>query len=137
MKESELYKSCIKAISILSNVRIFRNNVGTGWVGKEIHLKPGQKIVARGGEVLLINARPLHAGLVKGSGDGVGWRTIEITPDMVGRKIAQFCSLEAKTKNGRLSQEQKTWLRNVEMAGGLAIVGRDPEEVVDSLKGEV
>lgn len=84
------------------NTRLFRNNVGA-YKGKD-----GQWI---------------QFGLMKGSGDLIGWETIEITPDMVGTKIARFLSVEVKAeKGGRISEAQKTWSDRVNGAGGRAII---------------
>lgn len=102
------------------DVRLFNNNVGMGWAGKFVY--------NRNGEVLLRNARPLHAGLCEGSGDLIGPVTIEITPEMVGRKVAVFASLEVKTKVGRTSQEQENFLAMVQSVGGIAAVVRSPDD---------
>ena len=115
----------------------FRNNTGVGWVGTgaparitkptSVTLKPGD-VVLRG------PVRPLHAGLVKGSSDLVGWVTRTITPDMVGMKIAQFVAVECKDKNGRLSPEQRIFLDNVAEAGGIAGEARSPEDAREILR---
>lgn len=63
-------------------------------------------------------------GLARGSADLIGWRTVTITPDMVGRRLAVFCSIEVKTSTGRLRPEQQAWLGAVAGAGGVAGVAR-------------
>jgi hypothetical protein len=63
-------------------------------------------------------------GLFPGSGDLIGWRTITITPDMVGKPIAQFLSIEVKTPTGRVRPDQRNWLDQINAAGGLAIIAR-------------
>lgn len=136
MKESTIWKECLLAIGKITGIRVFRNNVGTAWVGRSIRLKKGQSFVAAGNELVILDPRPLQAGLHKGSGDGIGWREIEITQDMVGKKIAQFISLETKTKAGRVSPEQQNWARVVHESGGLAIIARSPDDVVNALKQE-
>jgi len=88
--------------------RVFRNNVGA-YNGKD-----GQWI---------------EFGLRKGSGDLIGWRTVEITPEMVGTKIAQFLSVEVKSKTGKVREEQLNWQKQVNNAGGIAIIARSVEEV--------
>lgn len=92
--------------------RVFRNNTGLGWVGKAQRFPDGS--------VLINNARPLHAGLCEGSSDLIGWHTIEITPAMVGRRVALFVALEAKTGAGRLTKEQRAFIAAVDRAGGVA-----------------
>jgi hypothetical protein len=79
--------------------------------------------------------RPVQFGLAKGSADLVGWKTVTITPDMVGREVAVFASIEVKTQTGRPTQYQQAWLTAVEKAGGIAGVARsveDAEELLDA-----
>lgn len=133
MLESTLWKRVLLAVHRVKGTRLFRNNVGQGWTGSVRRLKPGQKITAQGGEILIRNPRPLHAGLLKGSGDGIGWRTITITPDMVGQRVAVFLSVETKTPKGKLRDEQQVWHRNVRAAGGISIIARSPEQAHDDL----
>ncbi len=91
------------------NSRVFRNNVGTGYT--------------RSGNII-------NFGLMKGSGDLIGWETIEITPDMVGQKIARFLSVEVKAeKGGRASKYQKQWSENVNNAGGRAVIANGVDEL--------
>jgi hypothetical protein len=63
-------------------------------------------------------------GLAKGSADLIGWRTVVVTPEMVGQRIAVFTSLEIKTATGRLSPAQTHWIHAVRSAGGIAGVAR-------------
>lgn len=87
--------------------RLFRNNTGT--------LKDA-------------NGRPVQFGLCKGSADLIGWRTITITPDMVGQQVAVFASIEVKTPTGRVQPEQQQWLDAVQAAGGVAGIARSVED---------
>lgn len=89
------------------NTRLFRNNTGT--------LKDA-------------NGRPVQFGLCKGSADLIGWRTVTITPEMVGQQVAVFTSIEVKTATGRLRPEQQQWLDAVQAAGGVAGVARSVED---------
>lgn len=105
----------------------FRNNVGLGWVGRMIReIKvPGQERP----DVLLRSPHKVKYGLMDGSADLIGWRTITITPDMVGKKVAVFLSPEIKSEDGQLEPAQRTWLNNVRAAGGIAFVARKPEDI--------
>jgi hypothetical protein len=89
------------------DTKVFRNNTGT--------LKDA-------------NGRPVQFGLCKGSADLIGWRTVTVTPDMVGQRIAVFLSIEVKTPTGRLRPEQQQWLDAVQAAGGIAGVARSVED---------
>lgn len=123
--ESAVLKAVMLRVGSLPNVRVFRNNTGQGWVGQ---------MTRQGALTILKNARPLNAGLVKGSSDLIGWTTLEITPDMVGRKVAVFTAIECKTDSGRTDAEQLKFLQNVQAAGGIAIVARDAETAVGIIK---
>jgi hypothetical protein len=105
--------------------RIFKNPTGRAWVG--IVGEDG-KLTFRNREtyfVELYDARSVSYGLCVGSSDRVGWRTLEISPDMVGRRIAQLVAIECKTSTyGKCSEEQKNFLSQVARAGGLALIAR-------------
>lgn len=63
-------------------------------------------------------------GLCQGSSDLIGYRSVEITADMVGTTIAQFVAVEVKGPEGRPTPEQQAFLRQVASAGGLAGIAR-------------
>jgi hypothetical protein len=87
--------------------RLFRNNTGTL---RDQH------------------GRPVQFGLCKGSADLIGYRTVTITPEMVGQQVAVFASIEVKTPTGRIRPEQRAWLETVQAAGGIAGVARSVED---------
>jgi hypothetical protein len=89
------------------DIKVFRNNTGTL---RDQH------------------GRPVQFGLCKGSADLIGWRTVTVTPEMVGQRIAVFTSIEVKTPTGRLRPEQQQWLDAVQAAGGIAGVARSVED---------
>lgn len=103
-EETTIQQRIRLAVGLLPDVRIFRNQVGS---------LPDPR-----------TGRLVTFGLAKGSADLIGWRTIEITPDMVGQRVAVFCSLEVKTATGRLTDQQRNWLEAVRRAGGIAGVVR-------------
>jgi hypothetical protein len=74
------------------------------------------------------HGRPVSFGLAKGSADLIGWRTVTITPEMVGQQVAVFTSIEVKTSTGRVKPEQQQWLDAVQAAGGIAGVARSVED---------
>jgi hypothetical protein len=74
------------------------------------------------------HGRPVTFGLAKGSSDLIGYRTVTVTPEMVGQQVAVFCSIEVKTASGRLRPEQRQWLDVIQAAGGIAGVARSVED---------
>lgn len=75
---------------------------------------------------------PFHYGL-KGSSDIIGMTTVEITPDMVGKKLGVFTGFEIKTGNAVQSQEQKNFETMVRDRGGFYYVVRSADDVIDYL----
>ena len=71
---------------------------------------------------------PVRYGLQPGSSDLIGWRTVTITPEMVGQQVAVFTSIEVKAPTGRVKPEQQQWLDAVQAAGGIAGVARSVED---------
>lgn len=97
------------------DIRLWRNNTGTL---RDQH------------------GRPVTFGLCKGSADLIGYRTVTVTPDMVGQQVAVFCSIEVKSATGRLRPEQRQWLEVVQAAGGIAGVARSVSEAQQLLAAQ-
>lgn len=98
--------------------RLFRNNVAQAWVGVLFRSPMPVSIRLMPGDIVLRSARPIDAGLCKGSSDLIGWESITITPEMVGQKIARFTAIEVKDGKGRATAEQNNFIDNVKKAGG-------------------
>ena len=101
------------ALGTHTEARIFRNQVGS---------LPDPR-----------TGRLVTFGLARGSADLIGWRTITITPEMVGQRVAIFTSIEVKTITGHLTPAQQAWMGTVRTAGGIAGVARsvrDAEEIL-------
>ena len=81
------------------------------------------------GAYALANGRYLRSGLAPGSADLIGWTPVTVTPDMVGRTLAVFTSIEAKAPGGRVQENQLAWLDAVLAAGGIAGIARSAEDV--------
>ena len=69
----------------------------------------------------------MRYGLCKGSSDLIGWRSLTITPDMVGQTVAVFAAIEVKDR-GAPTPEQLHFIAQVQAAGGLAGVARTVAE---------
>jgi hypothetical protein len=112
------------------DTRLFRQNVGQGWQGQ----RDQQAERMLGGNVIVLrNPRPLIAGLCTGSSDLIGWRSIEVTADMVGRRLAVFAAVEVKSATGRPTEQQRAFLAAVQDAGGVACVARSVEDAQRAL----
>ena len=72
--------------------------------------------------------RFVRFGLCKGSSDLIGLRSVVVTPEMVGQRIAQFVALEIKAAHGVVSPEQRAFLQLVQALGGVAAVCRSIEQ---------
>jgi hypothetical protein len=111
-------------------VRLWRNNVGTGWAGQATKVTPGNlNAIAhtlRPGDVVIRNGRPLHAGLCVGSSDLIGYRQVD--------GVAQFVALEVKTPTGRTTQQQEQFLNHINAAGGCASVVRSIDDAHSVLR---
>lgn len=70
-----------------------------------------------------------------GGGDLLGWRTVTVTPEMVGQQVAVFTSIEVKTRTGRVRPEQERWMRAVRAAGGIAGIARSVEDAEALVRG--
>lgn len=121
MLETELLKRIqVRASSL--GWRLLRNNVGLAWTGTVYRTGAPDTILLR-------CARRIRSGLCVGSSDLIGWREVTITPAMVGTKVAVFSALEVKTKTGKLSPQQFSFIDAVRKAGGYARVVRAETEL--------
>lgn len=106
MSETDLMRAIQIECCRDPNVRLFRNNVGGAWV----------------------NGRFMLFGLGEGTSDLIGWRSITITPEMVGKRIAVFTGLEVKSKKGRATDEQLSFIQVVKDLGGISDLVRSVEQ---------
>ena len=109
MASEQSIQQHIRIACSTGQTRLFRNNTGTL---RDQH------------------GRPVQFGLCKGSADLIGYRTITITPEMVGQQVAVFTSIEVKTPTGRIRPEQQQWLETIQSAGGIAGVARSVEDAL-------
>jgi len=108
--------------------RLWRNNVALAWTGQAQQIKQRAQVVVSPGDVVIRNARPLHAGLCRGSADLIGLRSITIGPEHVGQRLAVFAAVEVKSATGRPTPEQLAFIDVVQQMGGLAGVARSVSE---------
>lgn len=108
--ETTLQQEIRLALGTIPSARIFRNQVGS---------LPDPR-----------TGRIVTFGLARGSADLIGWRTVVVTPEMVGQRIAVFTSIEVKVPKGRVRPEQQAWLAAVQGAGGLAGIARSVDDAL-------
>lgn len=73
--------------------------------------------------------------LIDGSPDWIGYRSVLITPSMVGKRFAQFVGIESKSQDGVVSAEQEAFLSGLKDAGGCCGVARDAQDAEELLRG--
>ena len=122
-KEKSLLNDILLQAGSLKAI-LFRNNIAFSWAGRVVKDRP----TPNGRNVELVDARPIKSGLVKGSSDLVGWTEVEITQEMIGRKVAVFTAIEAKTPSMRVSKAQTNFIRRLTDAGGIAGIARSAED---------
>lgn len=108
MDEAEISARWLLNAGALPGVRLFRNTVGTGWMGQVVRQDKGT--------VLLRNARFVTFGLCPGSSDFIGW------------DHGAFLAVEMKTLTGKARRDQENFLQQVESNGGIARIVRDPSD---------
>jgi hypothetical protein len=109
--EAELGRK-IQVALCKTGARVWRNNVGLGWIGKAIHCN---------GDVILKDARPLHSGLCEGSSD------------FIGIYRGRFLAVEVKTARGVISEAQGNFIKMVNDNGGIAFVARSEQQALEEL----
>jgi hypothetical protein len=111
MTESHTLQSIRLALSN-DDVRLFRNNCGV------LRNEYGNFVTY---------------GLCPGSSDLIGWKSLIIQPDMVGKRIAQFVAVEVKSNTGRPTNEQRAFILAVRQYGGRAGFARSVPEAREIL----
>jgi hypothetical protein len=92
--------------------RLFRNNQGVG------RMPDGSTV---------------RYGVGLGGSDLIGWTRLVVTPEMVGKTVAVFTAIEAKTGKQKPTRQQHAFMDTVMEAGGIAFWGRDPDEMMNTL----
>lgn len=135
--ESNIVQDCRIAAS-KGGARVFRNNRGffvTIDCIEKIRKAVMQPNPVKAVMETLKTLRRVRAGLeVPGSSDLIGWHTITVTPEMVGKQIAVFTAPEVKRPGQYPSPDQRKFITNVQEAGGIAGVVHSGDEMALLLK---
>lgn len=132
-KETNIVREIMLEVSKLGS-KIFRNNTGSAWIGESIRINKSGTVFVNPGDVVIRNARYFQAGLCVGSSDLIGLTPVEITSEMVGKKVAVFTAIEVKTETGKPSKEQLAFIEMVKNNGGMAGIATNPEQATKIIK---
>lgn len=64
----------------------------------------------------------------KGGSDLIGFHTMTIRPEHVGKKVAVFLAIECKSATGKPTPDQVNFINFINAAGGIAGIARSAEE---------
>lgn len=103
MTESALYKSLPIAATKL-NHRVWRNEIGAA------------KYKNKSGDVYHVP----YGIPGPGGSDMIGYTLLQITPDMIGKKLPIFSAFECKWKRKRATADQQKFLNHILSVGGIA-----------------
>jgi len=104
----------------------FRNNVGSAWAGgQDFRATKDGVFPVRKGDLIIKNPGKVNYGLERGSADLIGYTIIEVTPEMVGSKVAVFTSVEDKSEKDKISLEQIIWLLRLRLDGAISEVFKE------------
>lgn len=118
-------QSRVRLAGPAAGFRLFRNNCGV--------LTDERGVPVRFG--LANDSKKLNEKLK--SHDLIGWRRLAVTPDMVGKTVAQFASLECKHANWKpgehrdREQAQMRWATLVAADGGFSRFVTGPEQIAN------
>lgn len=70
------------------------------------------------------DGRPVKTGLCVGSSDLIG---------LLGDKSGRILAIEVKSKNGKISKDQESFINMINSMGGVAFFARSVEESVDKI----
>lgn len=133
--ETDLVRRIMLCLGKFPGVRVFRNNTGTAWQGSGVlNVQRSMQVNVQKGDVILKQGRIVHFGLCKGSSDVIGFHSVTVTPEMVGKTVAIFLAPEIKTPTGRATPEQKNFIAQVNAFGGIGFVARSEEEAAELFK---
>lgn len=128
-QETNLVRKIMLKLGSNPNIRIFRNNSGSAWIGKSKMFNQPTTVNVKAGDVLVQQARFFEAGLCPGSSDLIGLKAVKITPEMIGTELAVFVAIEVKLPNGKVQDNQINFLEMVKKLGGKGIICRDENNI--------
>lgn len=128
MRESNVLRDVWRSLTACV---LFRVNTGKGIVsgGGPVKWLPDGTVLVPCGRPIALGFQMANGDALSGTSDLIGWTSITITPDMIGKRIAVFTAIETKESGGGSKRtEQKQFIANVLAAGGYAGFARSVEE---------
>lgn len=113
--------------------RIFLQSKGLGWYGKFLKPPMNTSAIITPHDVLIRDARPIRAGMCVGVTDLVGWTTITVEPEHIGKKLAVFTAIECKEDNLPADPDRKKFIESVKIAGGFAKVIKSVSDLISTV----
>ncbi len=89
-----------------------------------LHAQGGRLFRNNVGRLRTADGRWVQYGLCVGSADVIGWTSVVIGPEHVGRTLAVFTAFECKVGRNTTTTEQGAFLSTVHAHGGIAAVVR-------------
>lgn len=115
--------------------RMFRNEMGQGWVGEAVMQGEGKTL-----KCIIKYPRKVRFGVgyasagenaeAGGGSDLIGWTTKIVTPDMVGQRVAIFTAIEGKFDDDDTTRSQVNFIAAVRLAGGFAGVASTVDDAL-------
>jgi len=102
--EKHIQRDIFLAIGSKPTCRIFRNNIGFD------------------------HDKKVHYGLHKGSSDLIGLKSLIISPEDVGKRLAVFVAIEVKRPDEKPTEDQKNFINMVRWLGGFAGIATSVED---------
>ncbi len=126
MSRESVVQDAIRLAAAKLGTVLWRNNVGAGKLENGNFIRWGLA-----NDSTAVNQKTK-------SGDLIGIRTLTITPDMVGKTIGQFVSVEVKREGWKFSGSERelaqdNWRRIITSRGGLALFATNEGDVVSVL----
>lgn len=136
MNETNITRTIMLSLSKLG-VKIFRNNTAMGFAGQSKRFSKRETVTLEAGDIIIRNGTVLHSGLCKGSSDLIGYKSVTVTPEMIGKKLAIFTACEVKTPSGRATPEQIAFINMVNEHGGIGFIARSADEACAAICNKV
>jgi len=119
MIETELMKR-IQITLAKCGARLFRNNNALAWAGTVQRWPEPTIVKVNPSDIVIRNARPIHAGLGPDTADLVGFSV----------QNGKFISCEVKVPGKKPTAEQYNWLNAVHAAHGIAFWADSEESAI-------